>query len=88
MGMCLSIFNYLLFYTTGTPHMLKHAVVPLISQSQCRTLYSKSQITDVMLCAGLIAGGIDTCQGDSGGPLVCEERTGIHIVFTWKYIVV
>ncbi|XP_033752445.1 deleted in malignant brain tumors 1 protein-like isoform X2 [Pecten maximus] len=65
----------------GTPHMLKQAVAPLISQAMCRRLYSKSQITDAMLCAGLVAGGVDTCQGDSGGPLVCEESTGVYTLY-------
>ncbi|XP_069125491.1 LOW QUALITY PROTEIN: uncharacterized protein [Argopecten irradians] len=65
----------------GTPHMLKQAIAPLISQHQCIRLYSKSQITDAMLCAGLVAGGVDTCQGDSGGPLVCEETTGVYTLY-------
>ncbi|XP_060071814.1 neurotrypsin-like, partial [Ylistrum balloti] len=65
----------------GTPHMLKQAVAPLISRAQCTLLYSKSQITTAMLCAGLVAGGVDTCQGDSGGPLVCEESAGVYTLY-------
>jgi secreted trypsin-like serine protease len=50
---------------------LKQARVPIISEATCkRPDILGSAIGDTMVCAGPLAGGVDTCQGDSGGPLV------------------
>jgi len=61
---------------------LRQALVPLISDSTCRTKtrYRSSMITDNMMCAGYLQGGVDTCQGDSGGPLVCPNRNVYTLV--------
>lgn len=55
------------------PQFLREAVVPIIDQPTCQTMYSFTRITSDMVCAGYTTGTIDTCQGDSGGPLMCKE---------------
>ncbi|XP_045212294.2 uncharacterized protein LOC123563518 [Mercenaria mercenaria] len=55
---------------SGYQNLLKSARVPIIGDDTCQILYK--DITDKMVCAGYLAGGIDSCAGDSGGPLVCD----------------
>ncbi|XP_078662748.1 transmembrane protease serine 3-like [Branchiostoma floridae x Branchiostoma belcheri] len=69
--------------------VLQEARVPIIDNGVCNgpTSYAGG-ITDVMLCAGYLAGGVDACQGDSGGPLVCQNSQGrwsLVGVTSWGY---
>jgi Ca2+-binding RTX toxin-like protein len=58
---------------------LRHASVPVIGDSTCGSggVYGGDFLSAVMLCAGLLAGGIDSCQGDSGGPLHAPAAGGV-----------
>ncbi|GAB3729880.1 serine protease [Amycolatopsis oliviviridis] len=51
---------------------LRSAVVPVVSDKTCRTVYSGYDPSD-MVCAGYPEGGVDACQGDSGGPLMVGD---------------
>ena len=70
----------------GFPTVLHEAQVSGVTNQECMESYGTS-ITDRMLCAGRIEGGIDSCQGDSGGPLTVSEN-GKHTVVgvvSWGY---
>uniref|UniRef100_A0A3Q3MKB2 Peptidase S1 domain-containing protein n=1 Tax=Labrus bergylta TaxID=56723 RepID=A0A3Q3MKB2_9LABR len=55
--------------------ILQKAEVRIINSTVCKSLM-KDDVTDRMLCAGLLKGGVDACQGDSGGPLSVTGPSG------------
>uniref|UniRef100_A0A3Q3AGE6 Peptidase S1 domain-containing protein n=1 Tax=Kryptolebias marmoratus TaxID=37003 RepID=A0A3Q3AGE6_KRYMA len=59
----------------GGEASLQKAQVRIINSTVCRGLM-QDQITDGMLCAGVLKGGVDACQGDSGGPLAVTNPSG------------
>ncbi|RXN12063.1 transmembrane protease serine 11B [Labeo rohita] len=58
-----------------SPKVLQEVEVPVIGNRQCNCLYGVGNITDNMICAGLLEGGKDSCQGDSGGPMVSKQSS-------------
>ena len=63
----------------GTSPLLREAVIPIVSHSQCLPFYQSSLQLDANVCAGGDRdGGVDSCQGDSGGPLFVS-RDGLLV---------
>lgn len=65
--------------------ILLGADVSLIDQKTCNkaSIYN-GLISNQMLCAGKLVGGVDSCQGDSGGPLVhVSSQTKLVGVVSW-----
>jgi hypothetical protein len=62
---------------------LKAAQIGMLDDASCAGVYDGSAnaggsryVPESMVCAGVMAGGVDTCQGDSGGPLVVPTSAG------------
>ncbi|RKT56989.1 S1 family peptidase [Saccharothrix australiensis] len=47
--------------------------LPVVSDESCEQSYALYK-PELMVCAGVPEGGLDTCQGDSGGPLVAGGK--------------
>ncbi|XP_008411784.1 acrosin [Poecilia reticulata] len=62
-------------YKGGAVDMLQEAELELIETLRCNQKHwYNGLITENMLCAGMLTGGVDTCQGDSGSPLQCYSE--------------
>ncbi|XP_044741973.1 trypsin-7-like [Chrysoperla carnea] len=66
----------------SSPSQLQKVIVPIVSQDKCVKAYASYEVTERMICAGVLGeGGKDACQGDSGGPLVSNGK--IHGITSW-----
>lgn len=53
--------------------------VDIISDDVCSDLYA-NLVPEIVICAGVTAGGRDACSGDGGGPLLTTDNLQIGIV--------
>lgn len=68
----------------SAPDVLRQVTLPLVSIETCWDSYGifNGELTNNMLCGGLLQGGKDSCQGDSGGPMMTFDETTQR----WKQI--
>ena len=67
----------------GKQDNLRAAMIAIIGDSTCTggKVYGNTVFPAVQVCAGRLAGGVDTCQGDSGGPLVVPTlASGLRLI--------
>ncbi|KAF1391046.1 hypothetical protein PFLUV_G00064530 [Perca fluviatilis] len=55
--------------------VLQKAEVRIVNSTVCKSLM-EGELTERMICAGVLKGGVDACQGDSGGPLSVATPSG------------
>ncbi|MCE6996602.1 trypsin-like serine protease [Saccharothrix sp. S26] len=65
----------------GQSRYLLKANVDYIDDTTCKNSdpYYADLIPAAELCAGKLAGGVDTCQGDSGGPMFRRDNNGAWV---------
>ena len=56
--------------------VLQEVTVQTVSDAECNVNYDGDIVEDVMFCAGVDGGGMDSCQGDSGGPIFSLTPSG------------
>lgn len=57
------LHSFCSLYTDGpSADVVMEAKVPLLPQSTCKSTLGKELVTNTMLCAGYLSGGIDSCQ--------------------------
>jgi trypsin len=63
---------------SGGSDTLRHATVPIVTDSACADDYGTFFNSSTMVCAGFPQGGVDTCFGDSGGPMQAAIGGGAY----------
>jgi trypsin len=61
-------------FTTQDAFQLPNVDVHVVNIDECNDAYTNQVIEDVMFCAGVPQGFMDSCQGNSGGPII--QRNG------------
>lgn len=72
------------------PEKLRKVNIPIISDTQCRNVYTDSFQGSNMICTMEPQGGKDSCTGDSGGPMIANDlgpEVGYYLagITSWGY---